>query len=63
MIGVPESNRDNLVALSHGTEPLLLSEIDIPALFAWLRDAIVVLSVPRPRPAAALAPPAVPPKV
>jgi len=48
VVGVPGSHLDNLRALSHGTTPILLADLDIPSLYAWLKDAIRTLSIRRP---------------
>jgi len=48
VVGVPGSDLDNLRALSHGTTPILLADLDIPSLYAWLKDAIRTMSVRRP---------------
>lgn len=48
VVGVPGSNLDNLRAMSHGTTPILLADLDIPTLYDWLKDAIRTMSLRRP---------------
>lgn len=60
VIGVPNSNAENLKAMSHGTTPIQLDTLDIDALYAWLGNTIRTVSVRRPGPAADLGTPAGP---
>lgn len=60
VVGVPNSNADNLKAMSHGTTPIRLDTLDIAALYAWLGASIRTVSVRRPGPAADLGTPACP---
>lgn len=48
VVGIPGSNMDNLRAMSHGTTPILLADLDIPSLYSWVKDAIRTMSIRRP---------------
>jgi hypothetical protein len=48
VVGIPGSNLDNLRAMSHGTNPILLADLDIPSLYLWVKDAIRTMSIRRP---------------